>query len=471
VSFGKSAIEVRNAMYQSMQWLRRAAMLSTLGLAACGGWQRVGSEPQARPEVVVPRLFDATNAFRGMGLLAAPDPIPFVAGVYTLAGGTPDSTLVALGLSLPNRALTFRRAGEEFEARYRVEVTFRRAGATLREASANEVVRVATLEETQRGDESVIFQQYLTLPPGQAAVRIVMRDRVGSNSSEVQDTVVVPRYDGERRLSDLVPIYAGQPRPVRTFFPDVVVNPRATVPYGTDTLKLYLEAYGVAEDVPFTLRALSVEEPVTELWVDTLELQPTGAIRTALITVAPERLPMGELRFEARVAAGDPVRAAMLVSFSEEWVVANFEETLSLLRYFGPDEILRQLGEAPAKQRAGLWEAFWKASDPDPATVEHEAMEAYFRRLQVANDLYREGSEPGWLTHRGEVYVSLGPPDETFDSSTDVQGEGLRFIRWTYIGERLTVIFQDRSGFGHYELIPESRAAFQEVLQRIKRGG
>jgi GWxTD domain-containing protein len=330
---------------------------------------------------------------------------------------------------------------------------------------------VATLEETQGGDESVIFQQYLTLPPGQAEVRIVMRDRHGTGYSQVGDTLELPRYDGERRLSDLIPIYAGEARPVRRFVPDVVVNPRATVPYGTDTLGLYVEAYNVAEGASFTLRALSVEQPVTELWTDTLPLHATGVIRTALIKVPPGRLPMGQLQFEAALLDGVPVRADVLVSFSKEWVVANFEETLSLLRYFGPDQILQDLGEAPVQERAALWQAFWQASDPDPLTPEHEAMEAYFRRLQVANDLYREGSQQGWLTDRGEVYVSIGSPDETFDSSTDVQGEGLRYIRWVYNGERLTVIFHDRSGFGHYELTPDSRAAFQEVIQRIKRGG
>ena len=86
--------------------------------------------------------------------------------------------------------------------------------------------------------------------------------------------------------------------------------------------------------------------------------------------------------------------------------------------------------------------------------------------------MFPETNRPGWLTDRGEVYISLGQADETFDQSGQVQGvEGVRFIQWDYIGARISLIFWDRNGFGNFELTPDSRQAFREAVARLKRGG
>src|SRR2546422_1605729 len=51
---------------------------------------------------------------------------------------------------------------------------------------------------------------------------------------------------------------------------------------------------------------------------------------------------------------------------------------------------------------------------------ENEALEAYFRRIQIANQRFRESGDPGWLTDRGEVFITLGDPDDVFDFTADV---------------------------------------------------
>jgi GWxTD domain-containing protein len=442
-------------------------------VSACGPWQRVGTDPGPDPGRLVPRLFDAASVYADMGLFAAGEPLPFIAGVRFLATEGADSTMAVFGVSLANRALSFRRAGSIFEGRYRVEFSLRRDGRIVHQSAQNEAVRVASFAETQRADESVVYQRFVTLPPGPLELTISVRDRNGTNFGRVQGPVEIPTYGADVSLSSVIPVYEAAGRNDRSGVPDLVLNPRATVPYGSDTLRLYLEAYGVPPGRAVVLRAVSREAAPVEVWRDTLTVEPPASFRGFVIPVAPEQLPIGVLLVEAFVSGGeDSVRTVALVSFSEQWVVANFDETLFLLKHFGSEQALEELRAAPPEERPGLWAAFWKATDPNPQTQEHEALEVYFRRLQEANRAFQEGGEPGWLTDRGEVFITIGPPDEIFDSSSDLQDRsGQRIIRWTYIADRLVLDFVDDTGFGRFRLTSYSRSEYQQVLGRIRRGG
>ncbi len=439
--------------------------------SGCGQWQRVGMETAPDPSVVVPRLFDPLTTYRGMGMLVSGDPLPFVASVKFLAGPTADSTFAVFGVYLTNNALTFRRSGDYFEARYRVEATFEQEGRRVGRVAEDQRVRVAEFSDTQRHDESVIFQQVLKLPPGQSSVNVVVRDQRRRESGQAGGDLEVPRYDGGAALSSIVAVYRSLPRRRRADVPQLVVNPRAAMPYQSDTLYLYFEAYGLPRAAQSRGVIRATDQANNEVWRDTLVFDDVGPVAATQVAIAPDELPVGELRFEATLpATGVTASAKALISFSDQWAVGNFEEVLSLLRYFGQDRAIRGMRAAPVAQRARLWREFWEGTDPNPMTSEHEDLDEYFQRLSQANELFREPGTPGWLTDRGEVVVTLGAPDEIYDSSSDVQSrEGFRIIRWNYIAERLTVDFVDDTGFGRFRLTPSSRADYQRILNRIRR--
>src|SRR5207245_611959 len=94
-----------------------------------------------------------------------------------------------------------------------------------------------------------------------------------------------------------------------------------------------------------------------------------------------------------------------------------------------------------------------------------EELDGYFRLVQVAAQRFREAGEPGWLTDRGEVFITLGEPDDVFDFTSDVSRSGIRGVRWTYREQRLTLFFQDNAGFGRFRLTPLSRAEFQRIVE------
>jgi GWxTD domain-containing protein len=201
-------------------------------------------------------------------------------------------------------------------------------------------------------------------------------------------------------------------------------------------------------------------------------LQDAAGLARGTVKLAATMLPVGEeeLRLET-VGGGAQIRTPFLVSFSSQWVITNYAEMVNLLRYFDRQDLVAKLRNAPLEQRALAWREFWSATDPVPLTPENEAVDAYLRRVQIANLRFQEAGRAGWLTDRGGVYITLGEPDEVLDFSSSavsrnsVQGG----IRWTYNTLRLVLLFQDLTGFGRFDLTPSSRADYFQVLARVRR--
>jgi GWxTD domain-containing protein len=417
---------------------------------------------------VVPELFDPTGLYRRLGFLASGPPVSWVGGLRYLATDAPDTTLVVFAVSLSNSALSFRRAGDAFEARYTPEISLRREGRILERVGSEEQVRVATREEARRADESIVYQQLLRLAPGTYELVVAVRDEATGAAGRVEREITIPRIE-RSGLAPLIPVYQAAGRASLDEPPPILLNPRATVPFGLDTLWLYLEAYGAQPQARAHLTLLDATGD-SVLGRDA-ELTDAGSLAWVILALSPEDLPVGEVQ---AVVAVDGVpgttRLRALVSFSDQWAITNFDEILSLLRFFGQDRAIAEMRAAAPADRSALWRAFWKATDPNPITPQNESLELYFRRVQEANERFREAGEPGWMTDRGEVFIGLGPPDEVFDSSSDLQGPA-RFIRWSYVGERLTLDFVDDTGFGRFRLTPASRAEFQRVLNMLRSRG
>ena len=452
---------------------RRAAALTALLFLAggCGSWQRVG-RPDGPPGAgtTLPRLFDASSVYRSMGFLVGGSALPFVASVRYLAGPGPDSTLALFALSLTNHAITFQRRGNEFVAEYRVEASFRTDSGVVpvRQIARDEQVRVRSFQETLRTDESIIYQQFVTLPPGTYRVSVLVRDRNGPAFGRADRADTAPRFAG-RGITRPIPVYTSEGgRTLPSALPALLANPRGTLPYGADTVRFYVEAYGHSPGTRLIARVVDAGD--RELWRDTVVLVGGPSLAAATVAVAPGKLPVGQAELETTPAAGgDTTRAPFLVSFSNQWVITNFDEMLSLLRHFERQGWVDSLKKVPADQRSEVWRAFWKATDPVAITPENEALDDYFRRIQQANIRFQDEGEPGWLTDRGEVFITLGEPDEVLDLSSGMDRSGIRAIRWTYTDLRLVLYFQDQTGFGRFRLTPTSRAEYQRVLARVRR--
>ena len=458
--------------------IRCVTLVLTAVLAAgCGSFQRGGS-PESAPRGgnASPRLFDASSVYRSMGALVGGGALPFVASVRYLAGPIPDSTLALVSVSLTNQTLTFQRRGSEFVAEYHVEVSFRidsTSLAAVRQIGSDEQVRVRNFQETLRSDESVIYQQFLMLPPGVYYVMAMVRDRNGPAFARAERADTAPRFAAPA-MTKPIAVYRAEGRPERTAIPKLVANPRATLPYGPDSMRFYVERYGAPPGAG-RIVARVVDAGGHQLWRDSMPLTGGTDVSSATIVVVPANLAVGEAELQALASSSagagreDTTRTRFLVSFSNQWVITNFDEMMSLLRYFPRQEWVDSLRRTGANRRADVWREFWKATDPVPLTPENEAIDDYFRRVQQANIRFPDEGGPGWLTERGEVFISLGEPDEMLDLSNGIDRNGMRVLRWTYASERVVLYFQDQTGFSRYRLTPQSRAEFQRAVMRVRQ--
>jgi GWxTD domain-containing protein len=442
--------------------MRRLVLVAALAASAigCGSWKRVGSDEQPKPTETLTRLLNTQQFYQRLGRLAAGDPMPFV-GTVAFAAGPADSVIAIIGLSLENRAFAFQREGNSFVARYRVSLSFKREGAPPVDLAREELVRVATFQETQRADESVLFQQVLRILPGTYKVTATVRDASSTSESSATADYTAPKF-GKGTYSAPILTYQATGRGSRADPVSLVLNPRGAVGYGSDTLLAYVEGYGFAEatKVPFEV----LDEQEQSIYSDSLRFRGGREVESQVVRLAPDSVSLGELKI---VVGSHPERSASaLVSFTQAWVVTNFEEMLDLLRYFGHDEEIAAMRKAPAGDRARLWRDFYEATDPNSGTPENEELNQYFSRVNAANQRFKDEGIPGWRTDRGEVFITLGPPDESVESTP---GTSSRIIRWTYLTHRLEIYFQDETGFGRLRLTPGSRAEYERILSRVRR--
>ncbi|HUQ15008.1 MAG TPA: GWxTD domain-containing protein [Gemmatimonadales bacterium] len=442
--------------------MRRLVLMAALAASAvgCGSWKRVGSDEQPRPTETLTRLLNTTQFYQRLGRLAAGDPMPFV-GTVAFAAGPADSVIAVIGLSLENRAFAFQREGNSFVARYRVSLSFKREGASPVDLAREELVRVATFQETQRADESVLFQQVLRILPGTYKVTATVRDASSSSESSATADYTAPKF-GKATYSAPILTYQATGRGSLADPVSLVLNPRGAVGYGSDTLLAYVEGYSFPEPtkVPFQV----LDEQQHSIYSDSLRFRGGREVESQVVRLAPDSVSLGELKI---VVGSKPERSASaLVSFTQAWVVTNFDEMLDLLRYFGHDEQIAAMRRAPAGERARLWRDFYAATDPNTGTPENEALNQYFSRVNAANQRFKDEGIPGWRTDRGEVFITLGPPDESVESTP---GTSSRIIRWTYLTHRLEIYFQDETGFGRLRLTPGSRAEYERILSRVRR--
>jgi GWxTD domain-containing protein len=437
-----------------------AALLLALAAGACTSWQRVGNAGGSAPEESLLELFNPGGLYRSLGRLVSTGDVPFIGSVAMLPGRN-DSVMVVVGISLGNRAFSFNREGDIYQAAYRVEYVLGREGQSPITIKRDDVVQVATLDEAIRTDESVLLQQEIMVPPGRYALTVRITDKGSTGSGVAIDSVDVNQFTPGSFTAPIL-VYEAAGRASRQDSLNMLLNPRGAIAFGSDTLLVYME--GVGFDRPTTV-PLEVRDELDSLILAT-DVHFTGEreIESQAIRLAPDSVPLGQL--QVVIGEGPQARTASgLVSFSGEWVITNFDALISLLRYFPRQHLIGQMRDADDAGRSELWPTFFKETDPNSLTPENELLDMYLARLAIANARYPGEGMPGWRTDRGEAFVVLGLPDEVFRDTAVQQG---RVIQWFYSQHRLDLIFQDVTGFGSYRMSPSSRSDFERIRSRVQ---
>src|SRR5205807_1985288 len=236
--------------------------------------------------------------------------------------------------------------GSGFAGQYHVEVAFRADSGTTRQFATDETVRVRTLQKTVRANESVIYQQFIAVRPGIYHIDVTVRDRNAPAVAHGQRADTVPRLAGQG-MSEPLAVYQGPGRTRLADVPKLLANPRGAVSYGADSLRFYVETYGMPRGARLAAHAL--DQAGHEVWHDTVALSGTDSFASALVVLRPGDLPVGQGRFEvstvgAAAAGGGAARSTpFLVSFSDQWAITNYDQMISLLRHVQRQEWVDKL--------------------------------------------------------------------------------------------------------------------------------
>lgn len=163
----------------------------------------------------------------------------------------------------------------------------------------------------------------------------------------------------------------------------------------------------------------------------------------------------GLYRVNLRAHTLDPARDAtasadVRIDVTRAMLGVDFDDTIEMLSLIATDEELKPLRNAPLEARTAAWNKFWAARDPDPSTVDNEALLQYLSRVQY---VMREFSQfgPGWRSDRGRVYIRYGAPEQ-IDTAMDQRGQGSYEI-WRYYTVNRTFVFFDMFGVGDFKLV------------------
>jgi GWxTD domain-containing protein len=417
---------------------------------------------------------DVSELYRQIGLIAAPNPVAFVGKISAFASKNPDTTLLLVSISLPNRALTFSREGDRYRAPYEVNLSVNKADAEVGSVSAMEIVRVGSFREINRSDESVIFQHYFHIPPGTYTLSATVRDVGGSRSATQQASVSVPML-GAGSLSTPLLVYEAKGRSLLDSAPSLLASPRSSAVFGRDsTVAIYVEGYGSGSRLPvdFVVR----NDQGVQLWRDSVQLARRGGLFSGIVLVPISTVGVGTAQVSfMRRDVPDSVKAPLFVSFGEDIPLMSFEDMLGYLRFFASPARLNTLRAAPSEKRATLWAEFLRATDPIPETPTNEDMQAYFGRIQIANVQFRTDHNPGWLSDRGMVFVALGEPDQIVERNvsqagmapTTQMGSTTRLQIWQYRQFNSQLVFFDETG--RWKLTRPSETEFLSINSRRAR--
>lgn len=426
-------------------------------------------------EIDVREIFSNDRFYEEHGIGTSEGALSFLADTWTLPGpaGEPE---VLIGIGLSNSALHFVRTDEgRWRSAYSVAVRLEGEGEAI-ERSWDRTVDVASFDETLLTGETIVFQATLEVPPGEYDFTLRTTDQGTRDSGVVETRIEVPEHESEPALGPpvLLKVYHDTAEGV-----EWVVHPSHFYESAPDRLQFLVQVGDVldAGPLPYAVRAVLYEalgDDASEAdsvggWSGTLSTHDDGTAR-AFASMSDLEARFGEftLRVMLENESGDEIarsQTSLLVAGSSAWIVDNWDDALSLIKYeatSGEIDILEDL-EDPEARIAG-WNCFWKIRDPIPATATNEAFRQYLTRVQTANEQWTSTLRPGYLSDRGRVYITLGAPDQ-IDRNPFPRGSH-PFEVWRYErGRQFEIVFTDRIGFNNYQLA--SLDAYQRELRII----
>lgn len=198
---------------------------------------------------------------------------------------------------------------------------------------------------------------------------------------------------------------------------ELLPHPSRVYGLAQDTLRVYLEADGIARDASVAIE-LEIHDPVSGTrGADSIALQPQEAVggkAAALYTLPMDSFLGGS--YILRCTPSWDETAVSEAEFSVSWrmetvATGGRDMQLEAELLFSSKDAATFKQASPAARLRTLQER-WDALDPTPGTAENEVYDEFLARVAYARRYFGEQLTPGQLTPRGRTYIRFGPPSE-----------------------------------------------------------
>ena len=386
----------------------------------------------------------------------------------TLQLGESGQPTVRLDYRMSRSELLFERTPPAgYRAAYEVRVIF------FREKKERQItgdtytreLRASTYAETRQRDEDISDHLDFQVPPAKYRIEVAITDLVAERTSGTAIPFEVPATPpGLVWFSDLslgtvehapgADAYRFVPNPSRRYGENIVsfaatgeIFDRRSASAADSTYRLY---YKVASETGEQAAAgdttlARVAGRTSFLLRPRLANVGAGSYR---ITVALNVPP----RSGAKDSKNSTIRRDKSFDVDQSRATLGFasEQSVEVLRYIATQQENDEIGKLSDEgARKAYWDAFWKRRDPTPDTPENEARDAFYQRVQYANQHFSTGG-PGWRSDMGRIYIVYGRPDEVVRNPFNFDRPPEEI--WYYYRDKRTFVFVDHDGFGRYVL-------------------
>ena len=242
---------------------------------------------------------------------------------------------------------------------------------------------------------------------------------------------------------------------------NLVLNPRGSVGYGSDTLLAYIEGYQLHQAHHRPVQGGGRAGARHPRGRAPLPRRPRGR--------EPGHPALARQRVARRAPAGrsgkgrPSAKVSALVSFTQAWVVTNFDEMLDLLRYFGHDDEVSAMRKAPESERARHVARVLRGHRPQQRHARERGAQPVLQPHRPGQPALHRRGRPR-LAHRSGRGLHQPRPARRGRSRTPPAPRPTGSSAGAYINLRLELFFRDESGFGRLRLLPASRADYERTL-------
>jgi GWxTD domain-containing protein len=398
---------------------------------------------------------------------ATAQPFGLFANAYLDSSRTPATRIT---VEVPFRTLVFLKKEGYYDARYDAHLSVRRAGQENAPPTTYVVhgfATVKTYEETKRRDQKSRSWREVKLPPGDYVIEALLTIKNTGIGMRRSVALHVPDFLASG-MAFGTPSVMSIPTPftqalvrwkeVASTLQDAETPPDAAI-VGFERqpavrFAIFLDG-SAAGPVPCDLFYEVVDASDHQVVYGKRRISLAGNDDEFLVTFNVDEWSPGQYQVNLRARTLEPQRDAttsadIRIDVTRAMLGANFDDTLEMLGLIASDSDIKPLREAPESERAAAWAKFWAARDPDPSTIENEALLQHLSRVQYAVREYSQFG-PGWRSDRGRVHIRYGPPEQ-IDTAMDQRAQG-EYEIWRYYTMNRTFVFFDMFGVGDFKLV------------------